>query len=460
MGPTRVATRRRGDFPTPPALVDLVVEHALAPVASGATVRVLDPACGDGRFLIAAGRRIAAAGGRPELYGVDIHPPAVDAAVSALTLAGLGPVSSVVVGDARLHDWPTDLFDVVVGNPPFRSPLVDGGERAGAGGPYADLAAEFLALAVSRARPAGGRVGLVLPQSILAARDAGPVRAAVVAAAELVWSWWSPGRHFDAQVVVCAVVVERRPGPATAGTGASWGGVVIDALGVPAVGPLATDGCLADWGRVTANFRDQYYGLIGAVDDDRSGPSLVTSGLIDPGHCRWGQRPVRFGGRRFERPRVELAALTPALRRWAEGLLVPKVLVANQTRVIEAVADPAGAWLPGVPVLTVRPAAGAAVAEVAAVLTSPVATAWAWHRAAGTGLSATALRLGPRWLAELPWPAGPLDDAVAALAAGDVERCGASVLAAYGRAGDDPLLAWWSARLPAHREGSTTSTSR
>ena len=120
------------------------------------------------------------------------------------------------------------------------------------------------------------------------------------------------------------------------------------------------------------------------------------------------------------------------MQRWSADLLVPKVLIANQTRVIEAVADPAGAWLPGVPVLTARPMRADDVWPVAAVLTSPVASAWAWHRAAGTGLSADALRLGPRWLAELPWPRGSVDAAVEALQAGDIVGCGREITTAYG----------------------------
>jgi hypothetical protein len=136
--------------------------------------------------------------------------------------------------------------------------------------------------------------------------------------------------------------------------------------------------------------------------------------------------------------------------RWADRLLVPKVLVGNQTRVIEAVADGAGHWLPAVPVITVRPDAVADVWTAAAVLTSPVATAWAWRRAAGTGLSARTLRLGPRWLADLPWPAAPLEPAVEALRDGDVEACGAAVDDAFGLGGDDGagLFEWWRAQLP------------
>ena len=209
-------------------------------------------------------------------------------------------------------------------------------------------------------------------------------------------------------MLVCALGFERRAVPAAPNGGDAWSDVVTDALGVPALPSLATNGALGGRVRLSANFRDQYYALVPAVADHAIGPPLVTSGLIDPGRSRWGERPITFARHRHARPRVDLSALPAWMQRWSADLLVPKVLIANQTRVIEAVADPAGAWLPGVPVLTARPTNAADVWPVAAVLTSPVASAWAWHRAAGTGLSAETLRLGPRWLAELPWPRGPL----------------------------------------------------
>jgi len=127
------------------------------------------------------------------------------------------------------------------------------------------------------------------------------------------------------------------------------------------------------------------------------------------------------------------------------------VLVANQTRIIEAVADRPGAWLPGVPVNTVTPIdATISVDEIAAVLTSPVASVLAWQSAAGTGLSTTSMRVGPALLAQLPWPAADLSSAASALAEGDVAACGRAVMEAYGvdcRAGE-PLLAWWLSQLP------------
>jgi SAM-dependent methyltransferase len=448
-----VTPKQRGAFQTPPDLVERVVEATLPEVRPGQRVTVLDPACGDGRFLVAAAARLAAAGAVAAVTAVDIDAAAVRACRSAVAGAPGVVAARIEHADALGRDWGDERFDVVIGNPPFLSQLAAATTRGGAsrfgGGPYADAAAEFLALAVRLARPDGGRVGLVLPQSILGSRDAASVRADVDRRAALVWSWWSPRRVFDAQVHVCALGFELGDRAAGAlGRQQPWSVVVADALGVPPVPALATVGTVGDRARLSADFRAQYYGLVPAVDDHATGPAFVTSGLIEPARCRWGERAVTFAGRRFARPRVELSRLDPAMGRWADRLLVPKVLVANQTRVIEAVADAAGSWLPGVPVITARPATPAGVWPLAAVLTSPVASAWAWHRAAGTGLSARTLRLGPRWLAELPWPAGSLGSAVAALRDGDVVACGAAVGEAFGIGAGDALQPWWRAQLP------------
>jgi hypothetical protein len=451
--PTTESTKRTrkqlGAWCTPTDLVDLVVErtidHTFASVAAGEhgrAVRVLDPACGDGRFLSAAGRRLRSLGRRAELTGVDVDPGAIAAADV--------PGAELINADALSFDWGGRRFDVVVGNPPFLSQMAAATTRGGAsrhgGGPYADAAAEFLALAIRLAEPTDGRIGLVLPQSILASRDAGPVRDQATAAGSMNWSWWSPRHLFEAQVLVCALgfrLGTRRGG----GADATWSSVVTAALGVPPLPALATDGTVGDRARCSLNFRDEYYGLVPAVSDAGDGPPLVTSGLIDPGRCSWGEVPVRFAKRKFTAPRVDVARLDPRMRAWAQRMLVPKVLVANQTRIVEAVADPHGAWLPGVPVSSVVPTRDATVWDLAAVLTSPVASAAAWLAAAGTGLSARAIRLGPAALASLPWPAGDVRHGARLLRDGDVAGCGRAVAAAYGTAGDTfdaQLFEWWT----------------
>lgn len=452
MASTQTTRKIRGAWYTPPELIGIVVDGLFTnlDLPPDRPIRVLDPACGDGRFLEAVAERLTDLGHEFELVGCDIDAGALDRID--------GDLVRLIHDDALAHDWRGEQYDIVVGNPPYLSQMATATTRAGSsrhgGGPYADAAFEFLALAVRLANPNGGRVALVLPQSILAARDGGAIRRTIAERADLCWSWWEPRQqHFDASVNVCALGLRR---PATGITTAtSWTRVVTDRLGVPALDHLAlrTSGTLGDRADLNANFRDEYYALVPAVSDDAVGPPLVTSGLIDPGRCLWGTRPVRFAKRSFEHPTVDLSKLTGRFPAWADRKLVPKVLVANQTRIIEAVADPAGAWLPGVPVTSVTPAAAAAtVAELAAVLTSPIASAMAWQRGGGTGLSTTSVRIGPTVLAATRWPAGDLSPAVDALDAGDIVGCGQAVCTAYGlppsSADAERLLSWWGERLP------------
>ena len=378
-----------GAWYTPPAVIDAVV----AEVCNGFSPRtVLDPACGDGRFL------------------------APFAATATVTGVDIDPTTEWIHGDSLAIDWGEQRFDAVVGNPPFLNQLAASTSRGGSsrfgGGPYADAAAEFLALAIRLVRP-GGRIGLVLPLSLLSTRDAAPIRDDVSRHAALRWMWWSPTKMFDANVRVFAGVwevggrqgeVRRAFGPAfeprpPMSMPRLWSGLIADA----APQPCLPDGSavLGDVASFTADFRDQYYGLIGAVSDGGDGPPLITSGLIEPNECLWGRRPVRFAKRRFTAPRVDLSRLAPALQRWAEQRQVPKILVANQTRRIEAVIDRDGAWLPSVPVIT---CVTDRLDEVASVLHSDSATDWVRYHAAGSGLSAASVRLTARLLASIPLP--------------------------------------------------------
>lgn len=457
--------KQRGAWYTPDDLVERVVDAAVTPefvgrcLLTSSEIRIVDPACGDGRFLIAAAERIVQLGGRAHAVGIDIDRSAVVAAQQALAEATSVAANSVVQGDALALDW-TDFgrgrdggFDLVIGNPPFLSQMAAtttrGGSSSRGGGPYADAAVEFVALAAELVSDSG-RVAFVLPQSVLSARDAGATRAAVDARADIVWSWWTGDREFDAHVHTCALVFQF--GTPSRRRGATWGHVITDRQGVPDV-PLAFEqqgsGRLGDRCWLNANFRDEYYGMIPAVGDHDAGPQLITSGLIDPGRSWWGRRPITFAKQRFAAPRLDLDALDPKMQRWASRRLVPKVLIANQTKIIEAVADPDGDVLPGVPVISAYPTGddpAATAWKIAAVLTSPVASAWAWHRSAGTGLSADAIRLGPVLLADLPWPNGSLDAAVQELRVGDVRSCGREVHRAFG-IDDEALVAWWVAAL-------------
>jgi len=542
------------------------------PSAPGAAPRpptVCDPACGGGAFLLAAARALHARGVprvevvRRALWGADIDPVGLAAAEAALVLwAGEAPppgrlvvADALATGPGAWPDRPSGGFEVVVGNPPFQNQLGratarDADDRRAlrdrygtAVRAYTDTAWLFLLLACDLAAP-GGRVVLIQPQSIVAARDAAPVRRALGERARLRSLWVDERRVFDAAVRVCAPVLDALPagrvvveGPAsrvgagvarphasgrpadttTAGpdpaadvagappTVDAWGDALADALGVPRV-RLTGGHRLGDRARVVAGFRDEYYGLVPLVREataaelaDLSGRAepgcrpavpgtgretcggpgtpgvgpLVTAGAITWGGTTWGSAPVRFARRRWAAPVVDLVAARraaePAVRRWLLRTAGPKVLVATQTRVVEAAVDVSGEWVPSIPVVAVVPEDPDDVWLLAAAVLAPVASAWLARRAPGTALTRGSIRVAAPHLAALPLPRDPgawreAADVLRSVA-GPTSATGpggpghrgwmldafvAAAAAAYGvddRDADDGASAWWRTRL-------------
>ncbi len=560
-----------GAWYTAPTVVDGLLGLALDPLLAERTgdvealeaLRVVDPACGDGRFLVAATRRIAAAlvaAGQSEpdawsaaagcVVGVDRDPDAAELARRALTEAGIAAGGSmpagptVVVDDAIAMDEPpwalstktphkgflpplpyrgarwADLaaggFDLVVGNPPFLGQLKTDTrgtpqQRAMWRGRFGDLvsaftdgAAYFLLLAEQLARPDRGVIALVLPIPFLATRDGTAIRRHVLTRTELAHLWVADERTFAARVEVCAAVLtrggigesaptaaatesEREPGQTrlwsrlafTSGPlavsptadSATWSGLLATHFGVPER-TLAVDGELRDWASATAGFRDQYYGLTDCVVDQltetpgQAEPKLVTSGSIDPARVRWGHTPIRFQKVERLHPRVQVDRLAERMQEWARSELVPKVLVATQTQVLEAIVDPSGDLLPSVPLVSVfaRSRDRRDLDRIGALLTSPPITMLATRRHAGSGFGGRSLRLSAGDLLALPVPADLAQWDVAAASfqvaseADDIEErhvalvaCGRAMNEAFGLGPDLPLLRWWMERLPDRR---------
>jgi hypothetical protein len=194
---------------------------------------------------------------------------------------------------------------------------------------------------------------------------------------------------------------------------------------------------------------------------------LVTVGAIDPARCRWGERELRFAGRRWRRPAVDLDALGRSgaapdveIARWLTARLVPKVLVATQTSVVEAVADPHGEWVPSVPVIAVEPFVPTFVWHVAAVLLAPPISVWAAERAWGSGLGKGTLRLSARLVAQMPLPpdVDAWDEGAQLVRVAhetgersDLLEAGRVMTVAYGLTADHPALGWWADRVPQRR---------
>lgn len=453
--------RRRGAFYTPPDLVDWVLDRALAHAGPGAAV--LDPACGAGHFLVTAARRVGVAA----VFGSDLDPDAVR--IARERLAAEDPsvpadliAAQVVVGDG-LSVWEGRRFAAVVGNPPFLGQLrrrtagQSEGSRRGLGA-YTDTSAVFLRHALDLVED-GGVVALVQPLSILAARDAGAVRSAVAAVGSIGDFWCSPRPVFGGTpVLTCVPVIRIGPGERTDPD--AWGALAAPTFDLPAVALSTTTGTVGDLATCTADFRDQYYGLQPFVRDGLPGGTpLITSGLIDPAESRWGRASTRFAKTAYDAPSVDLAALRAdgGLAAWADARLVPKLLVAGQGRVIEAVVDEAGDWLPSVPVLSVVPRDRADLWRLSALALAPPVVAHAATRFLGTGLTPGSVKVSARQFAALPlpvdadaWDAGA-DLARRAQAAAAEDRpglladAGQVMTAAYE--GSAEALDWWLARL-------------
>ena len=424
---------------------------------------VLDPACGTGNFLVAAARRLGSA---RNIVGVD-----TDATAVAECQRLLGREARVEIADAFVADLPDDAFDVVIGNPPFLTKLrrATAGDRArqaarsarlGEAPPaYIDEAALFLVLALRLARPDGGRVAVVQPMATLASRDGGWSRTRVLQRGALEHVWMSTSSVFAADVPTCALALRRGAAqgavnrtlgedctplaPMSLPSGATWSPLLADAFGVPAL-DLTVDRCVGDIASVAADFRDEFYEIASLVEEG-DGAQVVTTGLIDPGRSRWGEVAATIAGRKLMRPSVDVHALSARLRQ----RLVPKVVVATQTRVIEAAVDATGAWLPATPVISVV-AETSRLWPIAAALNSPPLSAWAATRHLGAARSSTALKLSAREVRSLPLPApsSAWDQAAVALEAGDVLRSGQLMCVAYGV--DDTAFRWWRDRLPRH----------
>ncbi|RZV47719.1 MAG: hypothetical protein EX269_04170 [Acidimicrobiales bacterium] len=434
--------RAQGSHFTPPAIADRVAEIVFANVTNPEEARILDPTVGGGAFLLAAARWLdthtTLSRGQivDRLYGADIDAGAASVADAALELwAGGEARPHVGVIDSLLSTgplWP-ELFDVVIGNPPFLSQLAsvtsrddsrsaELARRYGHAMGYADEAAIFLRRAIDLVGDRGV-VGLVVPQSVLGAVAASPIRESIASRGHLTDLWIDGSQVFGAAVDVAATVIQRGdPGDTTrvhvgmeptarieaTPTSASWAPLLAVSRQVPTVA-VESAGTLGDRASVTAGFRQHFYGIADAVVEDtgQSLPRLLTAGAIDPLEITWGTKPIKFAGNRYNKPVLRVDAIADnAVRAWFTARLVPKVLVATQTRVVEVVADADGRHVPSVPVLVVEPhdPSSSEVWRITALLTTPLVSALLASKNAGTGLSADAIRIRAADLALVPLP--------------------------------------------------------
>lgn len=229
----RFVSDGHGAFYTPPMLATMLLDHALPYAKLKGDEFILDPSCGSGIFLVGAFKRLVNIWRfqngwqspnvsalksvlKHSIFGIELHPGAVDLAAFSLALAMCDALKPKVIWDELQFDpilgtnllegdffslfdegeshplfhlkrWPTakgwpGRFDVVIGNPPFESSLTDPGKDidnhlARVRGILPDQQAAYLFLEqAAKLLNENGRLCLLQPSGFLYNRKAAEFR--------------------------------------------------------------------------------------------------------------------------------------------------------------------------------------------------------------------------------------------------------------------------------------------
>ena len=232
--PSAEARRIRGEYFTPPPLVQAVLSLAVPHVGPG-PLTVVDPACGDGAFLAAAARAFP----RARLHGLELDPTHAASARRGV------PAARILVGDALRGGWdalaralPGEGEELWLGNPPYNgtSPLlrdarayralrarVDLDEALPRGTSLRDDYAFFLLLASERLARRAGVLAWVTSATLLDAYLYAPLRRRLLDRLELREVVdLGPAVFPGTRVRTCITVWRSRRGPAPSPRFRAW----------------------------------------------------------------------------------------------------------------------------------------------------------------------------------------------------------------------------------------------
>ncbi len=224
--------KKRGHFSTPPLLVEKILDACgYVPDNDLTQVRVLDPACGSGNFLVGAARRLLAISTREglshkqcayllqrNLWGIDPDP--ISCFLTEMHLRTLIHTDAsrtipfmplnIHQADSLVLPWEPTV-DLFIANPPYlaaKNNDLSGYNLAQQRG-QADSYLLFLNLALQVVRP-GGWIGLVLPDPLLARANAARERARLLEEATL-HHLWHFSDVFAADVGAVVIIAQKSP---------------------------------------------------------------------------------------------------------------------------------------------------------------------------------------------------------------------------------------------------------
>lgn len=449
------------------------------------SLRICDPACGPGGFLLAAAHFLAdrlallrAAGKLPDalqcraawqdvvthcLFGMDRDPISALVARFAFWLEGGLPAEpqqqvapQLYVGDSLGLDDQIDHthgashscpliwlqsapevfsrcplgFDLIVGNPPFANAIeglvspdtklrlaIKYPEVTGA----ADLSYYFLALAHRMARP-DGAVALVLPRGVLSGRSMRLLRERLLAERPpaLVYAPQNQSLFAGADVFVVLLVL-RAGGQCLGSRDRNIENPKLEPVRITSDNwwtPLVADtqairNNQRKVGDVFEVFASMTTGMAYDIqpfllDRPRKGAlKFVTTGLIDPGRCKWGRQSCRYLKRDFAHPFVHETSGMPAyLAARIQKVRRPKVLVAGLSARVEAFLDARGSYCGAVSTFTLLHPADDRVEldRLCETLNGGEATQCLYHELGAHSMSGGRITLNKEFLRRLPYP--------------------------------------------------------
>src|SRR5437763_2411944 len=219
--------KKRGHFSTPPYLVEQILDACgYTSQKDLAHIRVLDPACGSGNFLVGAAQRLAASCKRMPLsreeqarlvqrniWGFDPDPVSCFLAeIQMCSMLNMRP--HIHQADSLILPW-EPCVDLFLANPPYLAAKNNdlSGYRSAQQRGQADSYLLFLALALQVVRP-GGWIGLVLPDPVLARLNAARERAQLLKQVTLHHLWHLSG-VFAAEVGAVVLIAQHTPPTST-----------------------------------------------------------------------------------------------------------------------------------------------------------------------------------------------------------------------------------------------------
>jgi N-6 DNA Methylase len=411
------------------------------------SVRVLDPACGAGAFLVhafdfllAEYRRVGAALNdrvpageyarrilRDNIYGVDLNAASVavtkqilwlKSGISSQELAALD--STIKCGNSLVEDaavagryafrWPEQFpgimgaggFDVIVGNPPYvNARTIPEADKAYLRQHYPQLRGAFdlyvaFLLRGQQLVKEHGRYGWIVPNKFLVADYARRARDFLSEDSGTEVVDVSTLGVFSRVGVYPVILLGRRGSSGAAASGRTATGRAAAAT----VSRTARHPALADRGfQINAGTTGfTAYAVKGLLNEENRGIPFAVSGSVD--RYRLDTGSVRYLKDRYTHPHLELgsSAVSPSKYRFWQR---PKIVVAGLTRRIEAVYVESPLAL-GVGAYGIYDLAGYEPYAVTAVLNSTFMSGYVSRTFRGKALSGGYLALNKSTIAQLP----------------------------------------------------------